>query len=304
MIRYSLKQLRYFVAAAELRSTCGAARLLHVSQPSISAAIKQLEESFGQTLVIRHKGQGVIPTPYGRQLMIRAKHLLNMASNLSTDCTTETAGSVLLGSFTDISPYYLPGILQGMQQQYPDIEARIVNTELHEIPIALKRGDMDLAITYGVLLEDGLIYQRLKTVEPHAMLPVDHALAALERIPLARLLEEPFVLSDGPYSSDLLLVFLSGLGLVPKVAHNVQTFELQRGMVANHLGVSLVYTQPLCSKSYDGKELVFRPVQEALPTQDIVLVRNDYLELTPVTAAVWQLVINCFSEQSEYTFGS
>lgn len=278
------------MAAAELRSTSAAARVLHVSQPSISGAIKQLEESFGQTLIIRHKGQGITPTPYGRQLMIRSKQMLNMANNLYSDCTTEAAGSVLLGSFTDISPYYLPEILREMQQRYPDIETRIINASLNEIPAALKRGDLDVAITYGVLQEEGLIYERLKTVTPHAMLAASHPLAALERVPLTDLLKHPFVLSDGPYASDFLMMALSALGMAPTVSHNAQTFELQRGMVANRLGVSLVYTQPLCTKSYDGKELVFRPLLEELPTQDIVLVRNKHLELTPVTAAVWQLV--------------
>ena len=295
MIRYSLKQLRYFVAAAELRSTCAAARQLHVSQPSISGAIKQLEETFGQILIVRHKGQGVTPTPYGRQLMIRAKQLLNMASNLGVDCTTETAGSVLLGSFTDISPYYIPNILLQMRQSYPDIEMRIINAELNDVPVALKRGDLDIAITYGVLQEEGLVYERLKTVAPHAMLAADHPLAAMNHVSLKDLLKEPFVLADGPYSSDFLMMALSSLGLSPKVAHNAQTFELQRGMVANKLGVSLVYTQPLCSKSYDGKELVYRPLVESLPTQDIVLARNRYLELTPATAAVWQLVRKVFN---------
>jgi len=297
MIRYSLKQLSYFVAAAELRSTSAAARVLHVSQPSISGAIKQLEESFGQTLVIRLKGQGVTPTPYGQQLMIRSKQLLNMASNLYSDCTTEMAGSVSLGSFTDISPYYIPEILREMQQAYPDIEARIVNAGLNEIPTALKRGDLDLAITYGVLPEDGLVYERLKTVSPHAMLAAEHPLASLEQVPLVKLLEHPFVLSDAPYASDYLMMALSGLGWIPKIAHNAQNFELQRGMVANRLGVSLVYTQPLCTKSYDGKDLVFRPLVESLPTQDIVLVRNKHLELTPVTAAVWQLIKSSVKEE-------
>jgi len=290
MIRYSLKQLSYFVAAAELRSTCAAARQLHVSQPSISGAIKQLEASFGQTLVIRQKGQGITPTPYGRELMQRAKHLLNLASNLDSDCTTESVGSVLLGCFVDISPYYLPMVLLNLKQRYPGIDPRVINAELTEIPGMLKRGDLDIAISYGVLQEEGLIYERLKSVTPRAMLPADHELAALERVPLKRLMEEPFVLSDAPYSSDFLLMTLSGLGYLPKVAHNAQTFELQRGMVANNLGVSLVYTQPLCSRSYDGKELVYRPLQEELPAQDIVLVRNSHLELTPVTAAVWELV--------------
>ena len=89
-------------------------------------------------------------------------------------------------------------------------------------------------------------------------------------------MQEPFVLSDSPYSSEFLQSFLSSRGFLPKVAFNAQTFELQRGMVANGLGVSLSYTQPLCSKSYDGKEIVYRPIVEALPTQDIVLARNSH----------------------------
>ncbi|MGB1255165.1 MAG: LysR family transcriptional regulator [Thiolinea sp.] len=290
MIRYSLKQLAYFVTAAELKSTSEAARTLHVSQPSISAAIKQLEGVFGKTLVIRHKGQGITPTSYGRELMQEARQLLNLADTLGQDNNSPASGSVCIGCFVDISPFYLPEIIYNLQQQYPQIEARIINGELNEIPAMIKRGELDIAITYGVLLEDGIHYERLKTQTPHAMLPAKHPLAALETIPLEALLKEPFVLSDAPYSSDFLLTVLSSLGLTPKVSCNAQTFELQRGMVANGLGVSLAYTQPLCSKSYDGKELVYRPLAEPLPSQDIVLARNKRSELTVVTKTVWELI--------------
>ena len=290
MIRYSLKQLSYFVVAAELKSTSAAAKILHVSQPSISAAIQHLESVFAKTLIIRHKGQGITPTTYGRELMQEARHLLNLADTLGYDSTQPTQGSVRIGCFVDISPFYLPEIIYTLKQQYPLIEPRIINGELNEIPALIKRGELDIAITYGVLLEDGIVYERLRTQTPHAMLPAEHPLAQLARIPLAALLKEPFVLSDAPYSSDFLLTVLSSLGLTPKVSCNAQTFELQRGMVANGLGVSLAYTQPLCSKSYDGKELVYRPIVEQLPSQDIVLTRNERSELTAVTAAVWELI--------------
>ena len=290
MIRYSLKQLSYFVAAAELKSTSAAARALHVSQPSISAAIKQLEENFDKTLIIRHKGQGITPTSYGRELMREARHLLSLAGTLGHGNDKPACGSIRIGCFVDLSPFYLPEIIYDLQQQYPQIEARIINGELNEIPALIKRGELDVAITYGVLMENGITYERLRTHTPHAMLAADHPLAKLERIPLGKLLKEPFVLSNAPYSSDFLLTVLSSLGFTPKVSCNAQTFELQRGMVANKLGVSLAYTQPLCSKSYDGKELVYRPLVEQLPSQDIVLARNSRSELTSVTAAVWGLI--------------
>ncbi|MEZ5477346.1 MAG: LysR family transcriptional regulator [Thiolinea sp.] len=299
MIRYSLKQLSYFVAAAELQSTCAAARSLHVSQPSISAAIKQLEELFGQTLVVRHKGQGITPTPYGRDLLVRAKQLLSLADNLDNRHSDTASGSVLIGCFVDISPFYLPAILKALHQQFPDIRPRIINGELNEIPVMLQQGVLDIALTYGVLLEEGISYECLQTTTPHAMLPATHPLAALDAIPLESLLQEPFILSDAPYSSDFLLTVLNSLGLEPKIAYNAQTFELQRGMVANGLGVSLAYTRPLCSRSYDGRELVYRPLQEPLPSQDIVLARNSQLKLTPVTRAVWELIQALFAADRE-----
>jgi len=295
MIPYSLKQLSYFVAAAELKSTSAAARSLHVSQPSISAAIKQLESTLGETLLIRHQGQGVTPTPHGRELVARAKQLLNLAENLSFEKNTEASGSIVLGCFVDISPYYLPGILYDLSEQYPDIRCRIVNAELHEISHLIKHGELDIAITYGVLMEEGIDYECLKVVTPSVMLSADHPLSKLDKIPLDKLMAEPFVISDSPYSSDFLQNVLSSRGFLPKVAYNAQTFELQRGMVANGLGVSLSYTQPLCSKSYDGKEIVYRPVAEELPSQEIVLARNSNAALTAVTSPVWDLIRQAFA---------
>jgi len=295
MIPYSLKQLSYFVAAAELKSTSAAARSLHVSQPSISSAIKQLESMFNQTLLIRHQGQGVTVTPYGRELVVRAKQLLNLAENLSFEESADASGSVVLGCFVDISPYYLPEILSTLNGQYPNIRSRIVNAALHEIPHLLKQGELDIAITYNVLLEEGIDYECLKVVTPSAMLAADHPLSRLDHIPLKALMKESFVISDSPYANDFLHSFLGDCGFFPKVAYNAQTFELQRGMVANGLGVSLSYTQPLCSKSYDGKEIVYRPVVEKLPSQEIIVARNSKAALTPVTKPIWDLIVQTFA---------
>ncbi|HPE60297.1 MAG TPA: LysR family transcriptional regulator [Thiolinea sp.] len=290
MIHYSLRQLRYFITAAELKSTSAAARQLHISQPSVSTAIRQLEESFGQALALRQRGSGITPTPYGRMIMRKGRHLLELADNLHDPLGGIPSGSVLIGCFIDISPYYLPAILQQLHRKHPEIQPSIVHGELDGIPLLLKRGEVDIAITYGVLLDDELRHETLRETTPHALLAADHPLATADSLTLERLLQEPFILSDTPYSSEFLLTVLASRGLEPRVAWNAGTFELLRGMVANGLGVSMAYTQPRCSKSYDGHELVYRPISDPLPSQKIVLVRHRDARLTPATQAVWDTI--------------
>ncbi|HPQ94006.1 MAG: LysR family transcriptional regulator [Thiothrix sp.] len=291
MVHYSLRQLRYFITAAELKSTSAAARQLHVSQPSISTAIRQLEESFGQALALRQRGAGISPTPYGRMIMRKGRHLLELAGNLHDPHGDMPSGSVLIGCFTDISPYYLPALLQQLHQQHPTIQPSIVHGELDEIPQLLKRGEVDIAMTYGVLLDDELQHETLHEATPHALLAADHPLAEADSLTLERLLQEPFILSDSPYSSEFLLTVLASRGLEPRVAWNAGTFELLRGMVANGLGVSMAYTRPRCSRSYDGHELVYRPIIDPLPSQKIVLARHRDARLTPTTQVVWDTIL-------------
>ena len=76
MIRFSLRQLSYFVAAAEDGSTLRAAETLHVSQPAVSMAISQLEQTFQQKPFVRRYAQGLTSTPFGRRKLTEIRHLL------------------------------------------------------------------------------------------------------------------------------------------------------------------------------------------------------------------------------------
>ena len=81
-LRYSLRQLRYFVVTAEVLSFTAAARRLHISQPSISTALADLEVSFGVQLFIRHHASGLSLTQAGRDLLGQARNLLKIAEEL------------------------------------------------------------------------------------------------------------------------------------------------------------------------------------------------------------------------------
>jgi len=78
----TLKQLRYAVAAADARNVTQAAENLHVSQPSISVAIAQIEAHFGRKLFVRRKGEGVVPTSFGNSFVRQARSLLDQAAEL------------------------------------------------------------------------------------------------------------------------------------------------------------------------------------------------------------------------------
>lgn len=81
-MRFTLRQLEYFIAASEVGSITLASERIHISQPSISTAISHLEKELSVQLFIRHHAHGLSPTPVGRELLREAKALVAQAQNL------------------------------------------------------------------------------------------------------------------------------------------------------------------------------------------------------------------------------
>ncbi len=81
-MRYTLRQLGYFIAAAETGSITLASERVHISQPSISTAISHLERELGVQLFVRHHAQGLSLTPIGQIMLKEAKRLVEQAEGL------------------------------------------------------------------------------------------------------------------------------------------------------------------------------------------------------------------------------
>ncbi len=98
-MRYSLRQLEYFIAAGETLSITLAAERIHISQPSISTAISFLEKELGVQLFIRHHAQGLSLTPAGRDLLREAKNLVAQAERLyvfASETSSQIRGTLSL----------------------------------------------------------------------------------------------------------------------------------------------------------------------------------------------------------------
>src|SRR6202046_2820047 len=113
-LRYSLRQLRYFVVTAEALSFTAAAKKLHISQPSISTALADLEASFGVQLFIRHHASGLSLTQAGRDMLGQARNLLKNAEELQSaarEMDGGMSGVIALGCMVSLAPPVMPALI-------------------------------------------------------------------------------------------------------------------------------------------------------------------------------------------------
>jgi DNA-binding transcriptional LysR family regulator len=278
-MQYTLKQLRYFTAAAEHRSVTAAARAIRVSQPSISEAIAHLEALFDLQLFVRHHAQGLSPTPAGERFLVEARSLLAHADDLRQSAlglADELAGELDVGCFITFASLLMPGLLSALAARFPDIRVRLHEDHTEALLAALRGGRFDLALTYDLNIGPDLAFAPLAEVPFHVILPARHRFARRTAVSLRDLAGEPLVLLGLPQSRDYFLSIFYGLGLQPQVAYETPSFEMVRGLVANGHGYSVMHSRPVSEQALDGMRLVYRPVTEKVrPTRLGIVRRGD-----------------------------
>lgn len=295
MIGFSFRQLEYFVAAAEHGSISAAARARHVSQPSVSQAVAQLEETLGETLFRRQVSRGLELTPAGQRLLGRARDILALAAGLATDGVDQAqarglSGQLSLTCFQDLGAYYAPRLLAGFRRLHPLVAVTLFEADLATVHRTLAGGKAELALTYDLGFDQRIARWVLARLAPYALLPAGHALAAQQSVSLKDLAGERLILEDIAQTREYFLSLFWAHGLRPQLHQYTQTFEMQRGLVAHGYGVALSCTRPAGDHSYDGQPLVCLPLREAVTPQRVVLARSPAMRASPVAQAFIQWV--------------
>ncbi|MFC3532060.1 LysR substrate-binding domain-containing protein [Vogesella facilis] len=282
-MQYTLRQLAYLVAVADHGSVTAAANALYTSQPGVSNAIAQLEETFGLQFFVRHHARGVSLTPAGQSFIAAARNLLSHADDLmqqAQEISQSLRGTVTLGCFTTIAPILLPRLLSALRASYPELEVNLLEGDTQQLQNALLGGQIELALLYDLGLPDTLHKLPLSGARPYVLVAADHPLAARGSVSLAELAEEPLVLLDRPHSREYFLGLFRQQGLEPKVRHRTINFELVRGLVAAHFGYALLNLRPNVDVSYDGGKLAYLEIADDVPKLPIVLAWPQELKLT------------------------
>lgn len=144
----TLRQLRYFEAAARLGHFGRAAEECAVTQPALSMQIKELEEELGAALFERRPGEAVL-TPLGREVAGRAAKILLAAGDLAALAQRREAtlhGPLSLGIIPTLAPYILPRLLAYLQKAYPALRLELREAQTRPMLNELSRGGLDLVM--------------------------------------------------------------------------------------------------------------------------------------------------------------
>lgn len=262
MLNLTLRQLDYVTAIARHGGLSAAARAVHVSQPALSVALAQVEAALGQPLFHR-RPKGLTPTAFGTAWMAEAEVQLAALGRLMQ---ARVQPPLRIGLFEDLAPAVLAPLLVWARAESLEIAARPLG--FAALSEGLEQGRIDLALSWALGLRLGPSVE-IARIAPCALVPPAHPWAG-QGVTLARLAQEPLVLTDQDLSVAHVQSLFHARGLAPRIAHRCASLELMRSFAANGLGIGLSWTQPLSAFSHDGLPLALCPILDA-PAEPILL---------------------------------
>ena len=271
----TLRQLTFLLALAEHGSFSRAAEAAHVTQPTLSAGIKELETILGATLVERG-ARGAALTPAGEAAVSRARIVLTEAEDLvhvARAAGEPLSGPFRLGVIPTIAPFLLPKALPSLREHYPKLELFLREDLTHRLVDALKDRRLDaalIALPYDApgiettgLLEDEFLF---------AASP-DHLLAQAETLSPEMLADEPLLLlEDGHCLRDHALAVCSASRPDTQDARSdfaATSLHTLVQMVKSGLGATLLPKLAIDAGLADRLDLAIRPFDPPVAGREI-----------------------------------
>ncbi|HVS77927.1 MAG TPA: LysR substrate-binding domain-containing protein, partial [Steroidobacteraceae bacterium] len=198
MADIKLKDLRYLVAVADTRHFGRAAERCFVSQPTLSAQLKKLEQYLGVQLIERQPNN-VSLTDAGEQVVARARRILEASDEvvaLARAHRDPLAGRLRLALLPTIGPYLLPRVSLAIRRALPRLELRLYEYQTAPMLEKLKAGELDLGILALPVDLEGLEARELFAEPFTVAVPERHPLARRERVQVSDLENETLLLLE------------------------------------------------------------------------------------------------------------
>jgi DNA-binding transcriptional LysR family regulator len=284
-VTFSLKQVRYFVAAAELGQIGKAAMQLNVSQSAVTTAIRQLEDLIGMTLLNR-SSVGVSLTTDGERFLRRARDILatvEQALHLQRGGEHDVTGMVRVGATSIVTGYFLAPLLGRFSYIYPDITLDLVESNRYATERAVADGQLDLALTMTQEApEDGdLSYRSLHRSSRRLWLCAGHPLLAHDTVSLEMIAAEPYIALTIDDAWQNALRYWDRQTVKPNVVCKTESVEAIRTMVASGMGVSILTDIIYRRWSLDGQRIETRDIEDRVPALDVTVVTAARRKLSP-----------------------
>lgn len=292
----TLRQLRYFAAAARTGRLSMAAVDEHVSQSAVTNAILALEEQMGVRLFDRHP-HGVTLTPEGHHFHLRAREILDALSDALREPGFQRyalRGSVRIAATYTVLGYFLPELLARFRQRYPDVVLDLVDMDRPQIEAAVASGEVEL----GVVLLSNM--DRRSALRRHVLVRSRRQLWAASGHPLldqaapslADIAAYPYILLDVDEGERSTLDYWQTYGLRPDIAFRTRSMEALRGLVAHGFGVTILSDMVYRPWSLEGKKIEAIQVADAVPAMEAGLLWHPRAALARPAAAFKDFMVH------------
>ncbi|MBQ6365725.1 MAG: LysR family transcriptional regulator [Oscillospiraceae bacterium] len=291
-----IRTLRYFLAVAREENMSRAAEHLHVTQPTLSKALKALEDELGKKLFTRHSFS-ITLTEEGVLLRNRAEDLVSMADKIEQEflmLDELTGGDIYFGLAESYQIRYLAREIRSFKETYPDLRYHITSGDTEQVTEKLDKGLLD----FGVICEtpDERKYHSILFPEEDyfgAVIPVNSELAKKDSITADDLTGLPLFTSEQSWENDI----RPWAGEKFSRLHLEGSFRLayNGSMFAKEgLGILLTLNNLIDTSPESG--LVFRPLSPRLEMK-MVLIWNKYQSFTPIAERFLKQIKDSFSRQ-------
>jgi LysR family transcriptional regulator, hydrogen peroxide-inducible genes activator len=298
----TLTEFRYIVAVAREHHFGRAAEACFVSQPTLSVAIRKLEDELGVALFERANNE-VNVTAIGARIVEQAAHILeqtNALKQIAQQGKNPLIGALRLGAIYTIAPYLLPHLIPALHRLAPQMPLLLEENFTRKLAEKLRQGELDVIIISLPFDEPGMETLTLYHEPFHVALPVDHPWCAESSIDVNELtLENMLLLGSGHCFRDQVLQACPALnrssaspGTIQKTLES-SSLETIRYMVASGVGITVMPCTAITQTPVEQGLLAFRPFVAPAPDRPVALAwRKSYPRMEAVEA-LRQAVLQC-----------
>ncbi|QMV51489.1 LysR family transcriptional regulator [Ewingella americana] len=302
-MRFTLRQLEFFIALAQTQQISKAASRCNISQSSMTVAMRNLEEVVNNQLFVRH-AKGITLTAAGERFLQHARKIVNDSQRAIDDLLYQpqlVVGAVTVGIAKTLSAYLLPAIITEVEQHFPLMTITYVEADPASLVASLHQGEIDfcLLLTSNITHGDELMVETFIRSPRRLWLAQGHPLMSKPTICLADIQEIPFLLLDADEYPDVIREHWLTRGGQPNVALTTTSFEAVRSLVAKGRGVTILSDLVYRPWSLEGLRVMRRTLEDSLTYMDVGAVCLKNKSLSPAAESVLDYLRVMVSRQGE-----
>ncbi|CAN7760473.1 LysR family transcriptional regulator [Pseudorhodoferax sp. LjRoot39] len=285
-IRFTLRQLQYFVTVARTGQISAAAAEANVTQSTMTAAIAELERAL-DTLLFERSRTGAALTYQGHLFLQHAHAVLEAAADAARHPFRERSdvqGTIELAASYTVLGYFLLPFIAKFQKQHPDVRVVPVERDRAQIESNLGSGQIELAVALTSNLQDNKRFHRRALARSRRQLWVadGHPLTESPQVRLREVSQHPYVVPTVDEGEASAMGYWTQAGVQPSSQMRTSSMEAVREMVALGLGVTILSDMVFRPWSLDGRRICTVPLADPVPPMEVGLIWLKGRKLSPI----------------------